>query len=304
MSSQATDRCPGADEAAPFAVEVDSGVVLRGRARAVTGSGTPLLLLHGLASNARMWDGTARALAHLGHPTVALDLRGHGTADKPTAGYDFPTFVSDVRVALAALASAAPERWSEPVLVGQSLGGNLALEVAAAFPAAVSGIACVDGGMIDLRVRFPEWERCERELAPPDLSDRTRAELAAMIRAGSPDWPQEGIDGMLACFGDDGDHVTPHLTRDRHMALLRALWEHCASRLYPQVQVPVLLVPAEGGGTVAFTDDKRDDVRRALEALPRARAHWFSPADHDIHAQHPAELAEVLHAAIADGFLA
>ena len=36
------------------------------------------LLVHGLASNARLWDGVARRLAGAGHAVAAVDLRGHG----------------------------------------------------------------------------------------------------------------------------------------------------------------------------------------------------------------------------------
>ncbi|HEY5472951.1 MAG TPA: alpha/beta fold hydrolase, partial [Candidatus Limnocylindrales bacterium] len=49
-------------------------------ARAEDGSrsSAPFLLVHGLASNARLWDGVARRLTEAGHRSVAVDLRGHG----------------------------------------------------------------------------------------------------------------------------------------------------------------------------------------------------------------------------------
>ena len=57
--------------------------------------------------------------------------------------------------------------------------------------------------------------------------------------------------------------------------------------------MPTLLVPADTGDE-AWTRDKRSAVDAAIAALPDGRAHWFSPADHDIHAQYPTELADVL----------
>ena len=42
------------------------------------GEPVPFLLVHGLASNARMWDGVAQRLADAGHPVATVDLRGHG----------------------------------------------------------------------------------------------------------------------------------------------------------------------------------------------------------------------------------
>jgi len=291
-------------DATAVALEGCGRVVLRGEAHGTGETSTPLLLVHGLASNARMWRGPARELARLGHPTVALDLRGHGRSDKPESGYDFPTMVEDLHGALEVLAR-RDRQWQRPVVVGQSMGGNLVLEFAANHPDALAAAVGVDGGMIELKETFPKWTDCERELAPPDLADRTPDELRTMLRAGSPDWPEEGIDGMMACFGvSPTGTVVPHLSRARHLSLLRELWERPPSRLFSQLAVPVLLVPAEGTGAVGFTNDKHRDVQRALDALPHGRVRWFSPADHDIHAQQPQALAQVLHDAITEGFLA
>ena len=67
------------------------------------GSAAPFLLVHGLASNARLWDGMARRLAEAGRSAVAVDLRGHGRSDKPDAGYDFETIGGDLRALIGAL---------------------------------------------------------------------------------------------------------------------------------------------------------------------------------------------------------
>ncbi len=57
----------------------------------------------------------------------------------------------------------------------------------------------------------------------------------------------------------------------------------------------MLLVPADHGGDGAGMVAKRRAVDEALEVLPDARVHWFGPpADHDVHAQHPDELAALL----------
>ena len=54
--------------------------------RRADGEGRPFLLVHGLSSNARLWDGTARLLAAAGHQVVAVDQRGHGRSEQvPTA---------------------------------------------------------------------------------------------------------------------------------------------------------------------------------------------------------------------------
>jgi pimeloyl-ACP methyl ester carboxylesterase len=55
----------------------------------------PILLIHGLASAARIWDLTAPLLASSGHRVVALDQRGHGESDKPYSGYSSEEIVAD-----------------------------------------------------------------------------------------------------------------------------------------------------------------------------------------------------------------
>ena len=52
-------------------------------AAAATSDAAPFVLVHGLASNARMWDGVACELADRGHLAVTVDLRGHGRSAKP-----------------------------------------------------------------------------------------------------------------------------------------------------------------------------------------------------------------------------
>ena len=57
-------------------------------------------------------------------------------------------------------------------------------------------------------------------------------------------------------------------------------------------------------GDVAWTRNKEKAVDHALQTLPNARAHWFRPAHHDLHAQHPERFAEVLVSNLKNGFLA
>ena len=61
-------------------------------------------------------------------------------------------------------------------------------------------------------------------------------------------------------------------------------------------------VPAETGADERVTQ-KREGVDMAMDRLPHARVHWIE-GDHDIHAQHPVELADVMLDQVADGFFA
>lgn len=265
------------------------------------------LLVHGLASNARMWDGVAEALAAAGHAVAAVDQRGHGRSDQAESGYDFATACDDLVAVLGALRDGLggdPAAWERPVVVGQSWGANVVLELAYRQPGLSRGIACVDGGVIDLSDRFPTWEECASVLAPPRFAGIAAGRFEAAVRAGHPDWPESGIRGTLANVQVCADGtVAPWLSFEHHMAILRSLWEHRPATRYAAMQVPVLLIPADNGDT-AWTADKRAALDAALAGIPVARVRWFSPADHDIHAQFPDELAKVLQGAVADGFFA
>ena len=101
---------------------------------------TPFLLVHGLASNARLWDGVARHLTELGHTVVAVDQRGHGSSSKPDTGFDMATVADDLALLIGSLG------FNRPVVAGQSWGANVVIELAHRSPESVRGVVAVDGG--------------------------------------------------------------------------------------------------------------------------------------------------------------
>lgn len=284
-------------ERAPVAPDVALAVRRTVPPRLTDGPSVPFLLVHGLASNARMWDGTAAALAEAGRDAAAVDLRGHGRSDKPDGGYDFETITDDLRAVAEHLG------FERPVIVGQSWGANLAIEYGHRFPGETRGLACVDGGLIELSERFPDWDECARLLAPPRLAGTPLAEVERYARTAHADWPETGIQGLLANFEmrDDGT-VAPWLTYERHMTILRGLWEHRPSERLETLDVPLLLIPAVPAGEAGT--ERELAVSRARRLVRRVRVRPFVGADHDIHAQHPDELAGVLIDAVSDGFFA
>jgi pimeloyl-ACP methyl ester carboxylesterase len=258
------------------------------------GDGRPFLLVHGLASNARLWDGVAEHLAAAGHSVVAVDQRGHGQSSKPDHGYDFATVVAD----LVALCDALD--LDRPIVAGQSWGGNVVLELAVRHPGRTHAIALVDGGWIHLGDRFAEWADCEAVMRPPPLAGTKFSRIEAAIRSARPDWPESGVAGTLANFEilEDGT-VRPWLSLENHLRILRALWEHQPRRRYASVSVPVLLIPAGGDADDAGMAAKQANIAEALDALPSARVRWYEPpADHDLHAQHPEAIARDLLALV------
>lgn len=264
-----------------------------------THSQVPLVLVHGLASNALLWEGAAIELAKLGHLVMAIDLRGHGLSDKPDCGYDMGSVTDDLAGVLRHIDQRGFHR---PVIAGQSWGGNVVIELAHAYPDLVRGVCAVDGGFIELQVHFPEWDECAVALRPPTIAGMQADRMREYMCDTHPDWPETGIKGMMANMEHLSDGtIRPWLTLERHLMVLRGLWEHLPTKIFPSITVPVLFVPADGPNGV-FAETKREAIERSLELVPRARVEWFNPADHDLHAQQPQRFAQVLHDATVDGF--
>lgn len=258
--------------------------------------GLPLVLLHGLASNCRIWDLAAPLLARR-YRVLALDQRGHGESAKPLGDYGFSTVVEDVHAFVTTLGL------ERPVVVGHSWGGNVALQYAVEHPQDVTALALVDGGFLEpSRVPGMTWERAEQELAPPPLDGMPLEDFLERLRERvlQPVWGPEVERIVLANFHLHADGtISPRLSRESHMRIVRALWEQHPSRLYAQVGCPVLLVPARQENppderTARFLEAKREMVALAEQRLPRSQTRWMEETIHDIPLQRPRELAQAI----------
>lgn len=268
-------------------VQVDEGVALECDVWA-GGAGVPFLLVHGLSSNRRLWAGSAARLHELGHPVATVDLRGHGRSDKPDDGYDFATMGADLLAVMDAVG------FDTAVLAGQSTGGNIVVELASRAPDRVAGVAGIDGGALELSRQFPDWERCRAALRPPALAGTPAARIDEWMREAHPTWSDWAIEASMANFEHlpDGT-VRPWLSLDNHLRILRSLWEHRPSTVISKLDVPVLLVMADTSDE--WASQKRAISEELTAASGRVQVEWFSPGDHDLHAQHPVELADLLH---------
>jgi len=242
------------------------------------------VLLHGLSSNAHTWDLAAPKLVDAGFRAVAVDQRGHGLSDKPDSGYDFETVTDDLKSLLEVL------ELENVILAGQSWGGNVVLNFGARFPQAARALVFVDGGFLNLAGRGT-WEEVSRELRPPDLLGIPRDHISARIAQMHPHWTPEGVEATLHNFETlpDGT-IRPWLTLERHIAILRALFEQDASELFSQVRVPVLICAADDGSE--WANQKRPLVEAAERGIPQAKVAWFEDTAHDIHVDRPGLLAE------------
>lgn len=264
------------------AITLDIGGAALGARSWPGGEGRPVLLAHGLSSNARLWDGVAGHLVDAGHPVVAVDLRGHGTsAAVPGTGED-PT-----RQAAADLAAACGVLgWDAPVVAGQSWGGNVVVQLAADRPDLVHGLALVDGGWLHLADRWPTVDAAWEVLAPPHFDGLTASALRERLRDGHPGWSDAAIDATAANLEEHVDGtVTPWLTRERHRAIVQSMHAQHPRELYPMITCPVLLLVA---GTAHAL------VEEAAAGLARAKVVEFPGGDHDLHAQHPDRVATLI----------
>ncbi len=113
------------------------------------GEGPPrALFLHGLVMDnlSSYYFSLANAVAREAE-AILFDLRGHGLSERPASGYGLADFRADVLALLDALALDGPVH-----LVGNSFGGLLALDVAAAAPARIASIV-----LLDAHLGRPGW---------------------------------------------------------------------------------------------------------------------------------------------------
>jgi pimeloyl-ACP methyl ester carboxylesterase len=293
MTEQLRSRAP----AGPIEerVAVASGVTLHVERRHGDSTAAAFVLVHGLASNVRLWDAVAERLHARGHTVIALDQRGHGRSDAPQCEYGNEIAVGDLRALIEALGL------DRPILAGQSWGGNVVLELAWRHPDIVRGIVCVDGGIIELANSYPSWEACLAALTPPSLDHLTLAELEARLRAQHPDFSDRAIAAYLHCFqASSAGRVEPRLARPRHLEILRSLWEHRPSTRWVTLATPALLLLADTGDTER-TAGKRRAEGTALASASKIRSQWLV-GHHDLHLQFPEQIADALTGAVDDGF--
>ena len=141
------------------------------------GRGPPVVLLHGLGASMYAWRKNLGAMAAAGFRVIAFDNRGFGLSDKPAVPYDNAAYA---RLAIALLDSLGI---SDAVLVGHSMGGAIAAEVAIEYPQRVRGLVLV--GSAGLGAREPLLFRVARwpVLGPAVLAFRGRGFTARLLKA-------------------------------------------------------------------------------------------------------------------------
>jgi pimeloyl-ACP methyl ester carboxylesterase len=110
-----------------------------------TGQGTAVVFIHGFAASMYSWRKTLPAVLAAGYRVIAFDNRGFGFSDKPSGDYSNAAYA---RLVVALLDSL---RLPSAVLVGHSMGGAIAAEVALRYPARVRGLVLIDAAGFGVR---------------------------------------------------------------------------------------------------------------------------------------------------------
>jgi pimeloyl-ACP methyl ester carboxylesterase len=141
------------------------------------GHGAPVVFLHGLGASMYAWRKNLAAVAAAGFRVIAFDNRGFGLSDKPPAPYDNAAYA---RLAIALMDSL---RLTNAVLVGHSMGGAIAAEVAIEYPQRVRGLVLV--GSAGLGAREPLLFRMARwpVLGRAALAFRGRGFTARLLKS-------------------------------------------------------------------------------------------------------------------------
>jgi 2-succinyl-6-hydroxy-2,4-cyclohexadiene-1-carboxylate synthase len=167
-----------------------------------TGSGPPLVLLHGFTGSTRSWDLLVPGLAGVAE-CISIDLVGHGQSPAPDrlACYSMDACVADVVGVLDGL------RLERADVLGYSMGGRVALHLAIAAPRRVRRLVLESAspGLDD------SLERAERVRADSALADQIEAEgIAAFVER----WEHQPLLAL-------GPAVLPELRERVHSERLR-----------------------------------------------------------------------------------
>jgi pimeloyl-ACP methyl ester carboxylesterase len=259
----------------------------------------PLLLLHGLSSNARYWERVARHLP--GRRLIAPDQRGHGLTGQPPQtppfpdGYAMDELLKDADHVIAELGL------EKPVIVGHSWGATVALELVGTRQGSAGGLVFIDGPVQSAANLF-SWEEAQKLMQPP-LPRFTSFEAAVSQskRDFEGAWDQDLESFVKARIVPDGDRLVLTLTAPVRLELLRGLYEAQPDVLWPRVEVPAAALLARHGPARIATS-REIGVARLAELAPNVEISWFD-SPHDIPLFMPAEVAAAVEhvASLASG---
>ena len=241
----------------------------------VAGSGSPLLLIHGIGDDSSTWRPVMSALAR-SHLVIAPDLLGHGRSDQPRADYSVAAYANGMRYLLGVLGI------DRATLIGHSLGGGVAMQFAYQFPERTERLVLVDAGGVGRQVN-PLLRAVSAPGAHVLLSALrlpvVRQEIAAAVRVLS--WLDAGLGHDAPDLLRVIDALPDARARSAFMRTLRAVvdWRGqvvtMLDRCYLTQGMPTLLVWGSRDRVLPVSH-----AHRAHAAMPGSRLEIFDGAGH------------------------
>jgi 3-oxoadipate enol-lactonase len=238
-----------------------------------TGEGQPVLLIHGLGSSTRDWEPqTAAFSTH--YRVVAFDVRGHGQSDKPPGPYSIPLFTADT-VELIRSLGIGPSH-----VVGISMGGMIAFQLAVDTPDLVKNLVIVNSGpeMI-VRTLRERLNVLQRSLLIQVFGMRKIGEVLSSRLFPKPE--QEPIRQMFVARWSEND-------RRAYIESFRGLLGWSVSDRLHSIICPTLVIASDEDYTPVSTKEKY------IERLPRAELIVIEDARHAVTAERPEEFNKVV----------
>jgi pimeloyl-ACP methyl ester carboxylesterase len=247
----------------------------------------PILLLHGLSSNAQYWNRVARRLP--GRRLIALDQRGHGLTGRPPQSPPVPGgFAMDQ---LLADARHVMDRFGleRPVLVGHSWGATVALELAANAGERIAALVFIDGPVQSAASLF-SWEEAQGFMQPalPRYESFSSA-VADSRKDFDGAWADDLEPFVMARLMPEGTSFVLTLTAPVRLELLRGLYKSPVDLLWPSLTVPATALLAKQGPGAVSTWKERG-ARQVADLAPDVTIKWLD-TPHDIPLFAPEQIA-------------
>jgi cation diffusion facilitator CzcD-associated flavoprotein CzcO/pimeloyl-ACP methyl ester carboxylesterase len=260
----------------------------------VTGNGRPLLMLHGIGQSLEDWNDQHERLS-ADHTVYSLDLPGFAYSDRVPG-----------KASLAALAGVLPGFLdlvgvTDPLpVIGNSLGGAVAMNFATAHPERVSALILVDsagfGTEVTIVLRVLAIKPVGVMLMRP--SRKNAARTVDGIFYNKEFVTDERIDRTMALSSRPA-HARTLLDLVQELGTFRGIREPWRTQLLADVgtlDIPVLIVWGDHDHVLPAAH-----LEAAAQALPAARIHLFQRSGHMPQIEHPDEFAGVVRDFLAQG---
>lgn len=247
----------------------------------------PVILLHGLSSNARYWERVARHLPN--RHIVALDQRGHGLTGSAAHRPPLPEGFAMLELIRDVQALADELSLSKPIVGGHSWGATVALEVVASQPDVASALVFIDGPIQNVDHLFT-WDEAQHWMQPPLPRYHSMDDAIADSKQDFTDAWRDDLESFVeARVMREGPDLILTLTAPIRLELLRGLFQARVDDLWPRVQAPAVVMVARHG-PARISRSTEEGINRLSEIAPGITVKRMN-SPHDIPLFLPAEVA-------------